>query len=126
MFKLAECIVFTQPNNFEEPGTPIRAIVPNNMSSSQQPVCYIRRSGQCWNLGRVHHQNALKHFLKIPKSDDKTRIEVSHCDGKMFVAYFHHLENGVCQYIDESNKTVDIMMCTPVKAEYINRICTDC
>jgi hypothetical protein len=96
----------------------------NDYVNEQQTMfCHIRRPGpQGWVRGRPHHQDALQAFLASPQNNNPIRIEVPHMDGGNFIAYFRRIDNELFQYTDEYNNRVDIMMCTPGRAGFINRI----
>ena len=105
------------------------------MSSQQTDrFCYIRRTNhQGWVRARLHHKEALESFLNTPYNlNDPYPIEISvpHGDGGNFIAHFTHVlesdnqhtQNSLCYYVDENNQHVDIMICEPAYAAYINRI----
>lgn len=93
------------------------------MNEQNTMMCHIRRAGpQGWVRGRAHHQAALQTFLASPPNNNPIRIEVPHLDGGNFVAYFCHVNNEFSEYIDENGNRVEIMMCTPGRAGFINRI----
>jgi hypothetical protein len=86
-------------------------------------ICYIRRGGpQGWIRGRTHHQVALQTFLSSPPNNNPIRIQVPHSDGGYFVAHFRRINNQFSSYLDEYGNHVDIMMCTPARAGFLNRI----
>ena len=88
--------------------------------------CFIRRYGQPWTRGRVHHRQALELFLEDPTShmpgETPVRISVPHADGGDFVAHFHRVNAAVCRYRDLHNQRVDIMMSSERHAAFINRV----
>lgn len=104
------------------------------MSQNQNDrFCYInRRNGQGWTRARQHHNQALLSFLTQYNINNPVPIQISvpHQDGGNFVANFHHTDEGddehtqntLCYYVDEYGQHVDIMICRPVYAAYINRI----
>ena len=95
----------------------------NYMNEMNMMMCHIRRPDrQGWVRGRAHHQTAFQAFLASPQNNNPIRIEVPHMDGGNFVAYFRRINNELFQYTDEYNNYVDIMMCTPGHAGFINRI----
>ena len=96
---------------------------------SSERVCFIRRSdGRGWVRSRKHHYNALVSFL----NNKISRVTVPHEDGGNFVGEFtcaqydehteKYTQNTLCSYIDEYGNSVDIMICEPSYAAYINRI----
>jgi hypothetical protein len=94
--------------------------------------CYIRRSGSPWVLGRKHHEIALNTYLILhvtPLEPGQTPIGAFICadheDGGQFYAYFTYVGNNVYQFLDQYKNTVQIVIETPARIAYINRI-TDC
>lgn len=95
----------------------------NFQNEQNMMMCYIRRANpQGWVRGRAHHQAALQAFLASPQNNNPIRIEVPHLDGGNFVANFRRVNEEFSEYIDENGNCVEIMMCTPGRAAYINRI----
>jgi len=108
------------------------------MSQQNDRFCYIRRNnGQGWTRGSPHHEQALHSFLNTPYNlNNPAPVEVSvpHGDGGNFVAHFSRFsrandddvkvqtQNTLCYYVDEYDQNVDIMICVPAYAAYINRI----
>ncbi len=85
--------------------------------------CYIRRDDhQGWVRGREHHKEAYDAFMNHDTQNDSIRISVPHMDGGDFVAHFSRVDNNFIQYIDEYGRRVEMMMCQPSYAAYINRI----
>ena len=94
--------------------------------------CFIRRSGQSWSRGRQHHYNALISFINTPynlNDPNPIFISVPHTDGGDFVAHFtrnnENSGNGyqyLSTYVDEYGQTVQIMLCNPGYAAFINRV----
>jgi len=84
-------------------------------------VCYIRYPGKPWERGKTHHLRALDMYRSL-KDESIISISVPHLQGGLFVAHFSTINDSVFHYRDEYNNEVDIMMCTPEKAAYINRI----
>jgi len=95
-------------------------------------VCYIRRDGSPWVLGRKHHEIALKSYLFLhvtPLEPGQTPtgafICADHEDGGQFYAYFSCVKDSVYQFLDQYGKTVHIVMETPARIAHVNRI-SDC
>jgi len=89
----------------------------------QEKYCYIRRAGKQWELAKSHHEHALKSYMALegePGLDEC--IYVPHSAGGLFVAYFSRVNDKVYHFRDEYGNEVDIMMETPERVEYINRI----
>lgn len=84
--------------------------------------CYIRHQGSYWVPGKSHHREALEKFIRDRTSD----VSVSHSDEGYFKASFSHLSSynskDLYQYVDEYDNKVEIMICEPGFAAYINRI----
>jgi hypothetical protein len=105
---------------------------------SNNMMCFIRRDGQPWSRGRQHHHDALISFMNSPYNLNEPNpvfISVPHTDGGNFVAHFtlnnensgnnENNENGyqyLSKYVDQYGQTVEIMLCNPAYAAYINRI----
>lgn len=92
-------------------------------------ICYVRYAGKPWERGRFHQERALRLYLSEPlrlymKAEPMTPITISvpHIRGGQFIAHFSKINDSVFHYQDEYKNEVDIMMCTPEKAAYINRI----
>jgi hypothetical protein len=99
---------------------------------SDSKVCYIRRDGSPWVLGRGHHEIALNSYLFLhvsPLDPGQTPtgafICADHEDGGKFIAYFSCVKDTVYQFLDQYGKTVQIMMEHPERVAHINRI-VDC
>ena len=93
----------------------------------QEKKIYIRRQSQPWTQGQIHHENAYKEFIALPKQQREAgnvRISVDHLYGGKFVAFFTETENNdsYATYVDEYNRRVEIMMAIPAYAAYINLI----
>lgn len=84
-------------------------------------ICYVRYAGKPWERGRFHQEQALRLYMKAEPMTPIT-ISVPHIRGGLFVAHFSKSNDSVFHYQDEYKNEVDIMMCTPEKAAYINRI----
>ena len=92
----------------------------------QDKICYIRRSGKPWELGKSHHQRALESYLSLEGEPGiEEYICVPHVSGGDFIAYFSRVNEYMSRYRDEYGCFVDIMMATPSLVSHINRI-TDC
>jgi len=94
--------------------------------------CYIRRKNAPWVQARKHHETALQtylslHVLSLEPGETPTGafIYADHEDGGQFCAYFTYINNNVYQFLDRYENTVQIIMETPARIAYANRI-TDC
>jgi hypothetical protein len=104
-----------------------------HQGGGRQPLqCFIRRDASPWVQGRKHHEIALKTYLFLhvsPLDPGQTPtgafICADHEDGGQFYAYFTCVNDTVYQFLDQYGKTVQIMMETPARIAYINRV-TDC
>jgi hypothetical protein len=99
-------------------------------------VCFIRRQDRNgWTQAREHHHQALISFINTPYNmNDRSSIEiiVPHLDGGDFVAYFNRYQNNeynhqytqntFCYFDDQYGNRVEIMLCEPSYAAYINRL----
>ena len=87
---------------------------------------FIRRQGQGWTRGSGYHQTALELFLSTYNLNNPVpaRVEFPHPYGGNFVGFFRKIsdENSLCEYTNESGQNVQVMMCSPAYAAYINRI----
>jgi hypothetical protein len=87
---------------------------------------HIRRQGQGWTRGAAYHQTALELFLSTYNLNNPSpsSIEFPHPYGGNFVGLFRKIsdDNSHCEYINESGQIVEVMMCSPAYAAYINRI----
>ncbi len=96
-------------------------------------VCFIRRNdGNGWVRSRFHHAQALNSFLNTPynlNNPSPIQISVPHTDGGNFVAHFSRVNEAneyvLCYYVDEYGQRVEIMMCRPAYAAFINRVIVD-
>jgi hypothetical protein len=106
--------------------------------------CFIRRQDRKgWVPSRLHHHQALISFMNTPYNmNDRSSIEITvpHVDGGDFTAYFNHYSyyknnennennenqkhtnNTFCYYDDKYGNRVEIMICKPEHAAYINRL----
>ena len=85
--------------------------------------CFIRRQGEFWRRGNSHHLAALNAYHnREGEPGERVRISVPHIMGGNFVGIFSPLGDSVYQFIDEYGRTVQIMMATPERVAYINRI----
>jgi hypothetical protein len=96
----------------------------NNMNNQ---CTYILRPGKGWSVGKDYHTTALNLFLQVPYNLNNpvpVRIEFPHPDGGNFVGLFRRISNNKShsEYINESGQRVEIMICEPSYAAYINRI----
>jgi hypothetical protein len=96
---------------------------------SDTKKCYIRRLNLRWEEGKPHHQSALQTYITnyVQTAPPGTRpqravICIDLEQGEEFIAYFCHINQMMCQYIDEHANPVDIMMAEPERIEFINRI----
>ena len=89
--------------------------------------CYVRFDHNCWIEARPHQDKALEIYLNSFEpgyiSTEKI-VRTPHSCGGYFVGNFSHVGGHVYKYIDESGNKVDIMMETPEKVAYINRLTT--
>lgn len=104
------------------------------MNPNNDYDCFIRRHGQPWTRGSLHHRRALEAFLASQEGQPHQaaqegqegqpghRISVPHTNGGDFVAFFRRVNSAVYEYRDEYGQTVDIMMSSGSHAAYINRI----
>jgi hypothetical protein len=87
------------------------------------PECYIRRKGQPWTRGNIHHLAALTAYRnREGEPGEEVRISVPHQRGGDFVAHFFPINHEMCYYRDEYGNEVEIAMIEPERAAYINRI----
>jgi len=96
------------------------------MEANNDFFIYIRRPGQGWSRGRNYHQTALNHFWEMynVNNPNPIRVEFPHPDGGNFVGIFRRISdnNSHCEYINEAGQRVELMMCRPEFAAYINRV----
>ena len=91
----------------------------------QEKKVYIRRQGEPWTEGLVHHENAYNEFYALPKQQRESgniKISVDHLSGGKFVAFFTEQNDTLASYVDEYNRHVQIILTTPEYAAYINRV----
>lgn len=98
----------------------------------QDLCCYIRRKDAPWVQARKHHEIALQTYLSLHiaqlepgETPAGAFIYADHEDGGQFCAYFTYINNNVYQFLDQCGNTVQIVMDTPARIAYANRI-TDC
>ncbi len=91
--------------------------------------CYIRRANSPWVEGKPHHHAALQMYMtsyvdnvEAGAIPEEAVISTAHIQGGQFVARFSYVEENMCQYVDEYENTVQIMMQDPARIAHINRI----
>ena len=85
--------------------------------------CYIRRHGDFWKRGDIHHLGALTAYRnREGDPGEEVPISVPHQRGGDFVAHFSPINDQMCYYRDEYGNEVEIAMMEPARAAYINRI----
>ena len=96
---------------------------------SDTKKCYIRRANSRWEEGKLHHQLALQTYMShyVDNAPPGTRpqravIYIEREQGGQFIAHFSHINQSMCQFIDENANPVDIMMTEPERIAFINRI----
>jgi hypothetical protein len=83
---------------------------------------YIRRDRKKWIKGKKHHKDALDIFIKNPT---QSRVQTPHEDGGYFIANFSKVAGDVYNYVDESQKIIEITYITPDQVGFINRMMDD-
>ena len=91
--------------------------------------CYIRRANAPWVEGKSHHRAALQMYttyyvdnVEAGAIPEEAAIRVAHEQGGIFIATFSYVQDALCQYVDEYDNTVHIMMAEPTLINHINHV----
>ena len=87
--------------------------------------CFIRQEGNPWERGEPHHERALTAYLALSTGKGVVigaNVAVPHDTKGTFKAYFAPVADHVYQFQDSKGHVYEIMMETPSRVTYINRV----